>query len=89
MNNLLERIEKALIVESSKANFIMDMDVKDRKLRDVDTGKVIMELPRYAAWGYIDRGKNEVIETSNDLKYLQKKYGEDLPIVSLTNDVRR
>jgi len=67
MNNLLERIEKALIVESSKANFIMDMDVKDRKLRDVDTGKVIMELPRYAAWGYIDRGKNEVNVQKKDL----------------------
>jgi len=72
------------MADKRKAHFITDMDIEDRNLRNIDTG-VVMELPRYAAWGYINRDKNEVMETSNDLQYLQEKYGEGIPVVSLTN----
>lgn len=44
-------------------------------------GKVFDTLPRYAVWSNTGR-KDEVIETSNDLKYLKKKYG-DLPVIPI------
>ena len=35
-----------------------------------------MTIPRYSAWGDMGRGKPEVIETSDDLDKLKKKYGD-------------
>jgi hypothetical protein len=37
-------------------------------------------LHKYAVWGDIGRGKPEVAETSDDLNYLQQKYGPGLPV---------
>jgi hypothetical protein len=40
-----------------------------------------MKIGRYGVWVYyVARGKYQVEETSDDLDYLQKKYGPGLPV---------
>lgn len=58
--------------------FITDIgsaaQLKDQK------GDVVMTLDRYGVWGP-DGDKNRVIETSNDLAYLTRKYDiTDAPV---------
>ena len=41
---------------------------------NAETGELICMINQYAVWGDMGRGKPEVIESSNDLDYLLKKY---------------
>lgn len=78
---IIEKIED-YISEAFKADFITDFG-KSLPIKDAKTGKSKGNLPRYGVWGNLGRGKPEVKEVSDDLKMLKKKYGEDLPVVSL------
>jgi GNAT superfamily N-acetyltransferase len=60
---------KGETIASSKRYFITDMG-KVNKLRPQDGGKDI-EIPRYGVW---DKHSGDVVETSNNLKRLLKKY---------------
>jgi hypothetical protein len=40
-------------------------------------------IPRYGVWGEKGKGKPEVIETSDDLEYLQTTHGPGLEVHSL------
>ena len=61
------------LIEGKVANFIIDAG-KELKVTDAKTGEVVMMLPRYAAWGPKNKGKNEVIDQDNNLPKLLKKY---------------
>ena len=61
-----------------KGSFITDFG-KRLKMVETGTGKVTY-LPRYAVWGEKGRDRNEVIETSNNLKYLKNKWGKNLKV---------
>lgn len=56
----------------TKINFYTD--VGEVRYTDMQTGEEL-RLPRYGAWGDAGKGKPEVVETSDDLSALQKKYG--------------
>lgn len=44
---------------------------------------VYMKIPRYGVWGDKGRFKPEVIDCSDSLEYLQKRYGPNLPVLSI------
>jgi hypothetical protein len=53
---------------------ISDLGEQNHDLLDRETGD-IMHIPRYGVWEIIDRhAKPQVIETSDDLDALKKKY---------------
>ena len=56
--------------------FITDMG-HTQPVIDKRTGKTIFMLPQFGVWGDKGRGKPEVIESSNDLEYLKKKYNTE------------
>ncbi len=61
---------------------IMD-NGRTRDVKDAKTGEVAMELPRYAVWADDGRNRHQVIDTSNDVNKLLKKYSikkEDIHI---------
>lgn len=62
-------------------NFITDYQ-KEMVVTDVETGTIMMTLPRYAAWAYDqNRCRNQVVECSNDLAMLKTKYQTDHVVV--------
>jgi len=64
---------KEVINEADKKYAITDMGTRP-SIKD-DSGTTISELERYAVWGYISGKKGaQVIEISNDLPALLKKY---------------
>jgi hypothetical protein len=62
-------------IKNKKYEFILDM----KEEHDVfnQDGSLYMKLPRYAFWANKGKNKPEVVESSNDLEYLMKKY--DVP----------
>jgi hypothetical protein len=64
---------------SRKGQFITD-NTKEVEVLDED-GQVTWTLPRYGVWGEKGKRKPEVLETSNDLNYLQETYGPNLPVI--------
>jgi len=62
-----------------KAAFITDFG-QSLTAKDAETGEVKMTIARFGVWGEMGRGKPEVIETSDDLDYLQAKHGPGLEV---------
>ena len=63
--------------------FISYIKDSDGKIIDCKTGEVSMTLPKYAVWDTSGR-KSEVIECSDDLDALLKKYGTITPVYELS-----
>lgn len=74
MKELLEKLMEG--PEPTGKGFITDFG-QSLEARDAKTGEVNMVIPRYGYWDDKGRGKPEVIESSDDLDYLMKKY--DVP----------
>lgn len=64
-------------------NFITDFGATTPFVIDGTEEKI--DLPRYGVWGNKGHwsGKAEVLEVSDDLEALQRKYGPDLPVQKL------
>ena len=58
--------------QSKRMTFISDMG-RELEVSKVD-GSSMGNIPRYAVWTNLGRGKSEVAELSNDLSYLMKKW---------------
>lgn len=70
---------EAPVVEPEAAvdtkNFITDFGDGDRSITN-EAGEVVMTLPRYGVWADdSNKGKMQVVDTSDDLAELMRKYG--------------
>jgi hypothetical protein len=71
----------------NNSNYIITaFDFDDFSICDGKTGEKIGELDKYGVWICQGNFAKEVIETSNDLPYLQKKYNvKDIIILKRNN----
>ena len=64
-----------------KRAFIMDGGPEPHIIKNMDTGEE-KRLERYAVWTPNNpKGRYEVEEVSDDLAYLQKKYGPGVQVI--------
>jgi len=68
MDNTIKQEDKN---PQNKPRFITDFGQSFPITKD---GEIVTEMERYGVWGDNGRGKNEVIEVSNDLEKLKREY---------------
>ncbi len=73
---LAKQIEVSAI-DAAKAKCIMDFG---KSFETIDDHGEKTAIPRYSVWGDLGRGKDEVLDASNSLPYLKKKWDIDAVI---------
>ena len=69
-------------MEESKAKYITDLGPEFPLDVSPEGGGDKIHIHRYGVWGDKGRGKPEIIDHSDDIKFLKRKHGE-LPLVRL------
>ena len=62
----------ARIIDKAQAKYITDFG-RSFEAIDQKSGEKVM-IPRYGVWGDLGKGKDEVLDSSNSLPYLKRKW---------------
>jgi len=61
-------------IDKAQAKYITDFG---KSFETIDDHGSKTTIPRYGVWGNLGRNKDEVLDTSNSLPYLKKKWEVD------------